>query len=83
MATLKPGIITTDIKNWDEAYSVKLQTDGKILVAGETYSSRTNVDLDVVLLRYNSNGSLDTTFDGDGIVTTDLGKSEYATSVIT
>ena len=32
-------------------------------------------------MRYNSNGSLDTSFDGDGKVTTDLGSSDIGTSV--
>ena len=40
-----------------------LQGDGKIVVAGYSHNGR---DDDAVLARYNTNGSLDTTFDGDG-----------------
>jgi uncharacterized delta-60 repeat protein len=55
------------------AYAIAIQPDGKILVAGES----TNVtNKDFALVRYHSNGSLDLTFDADGIVTTAIGKFE-------
>lgn len=44
-----------------------LQADGKIVGAGRSTSGINN---SIALLRVNSNGSLDTTFDTDGIVTT-------------
>ena len=68
------GQVTTNISaGFDEAHAVALQTDGKIVVAG-------GCDLnpyfasDFCLVRYNTNGSLDTTFGpgGTGIVTTDF-----------
>ena len=70
------GIVTTAISDWrDEARSVAIQSDGKILVAGES-------DGDFALVRYDTNGSLDTSFDGDGIVTTPIGiGGDYAYSV--
>ena len=61
-----PGMITTDIGSLDYGSSVTIQTNGKILIAG--YS-----DIGFALVRYNSNGSLDTTFSGDGKLTTDFG----------
>ena len=48
---------------------VALQADGKILVAGYAHNGSNN---DFALVRYNTDGSLDTTFDGDGKVTTDI-----------
>lgn len=55
------GKVVTSINNGsDIAYSVKLQQDGKIIVAGMTTSSITGKDF--VCIRYNSNGSLDSTF---------------------
>ena len=54
----------------DEAYSTAIQTDGKILVAG---SSRNGAYDDFAVVRYNPNGSLDTSFDNDGKVTTAIG----------
>ena len=44
----------------DYSYSVTVQPDGKILVAGQSYNGTNN---DFALVRYNSDGSLDTSFD--------------------
>jgi uncharacterized delta-60 repeat protein len=63
------GITTTQISDNCGAESVAIDAEGRIVVAGRT-SSLTNL---ATLARYNSNGSLDTSFDSDGIVTTDLG----------
>ena len=59
----------------DHGYSVALQSDGKIVVAGGTggYS--------FALARYNTDGSLDTSFDGDGRVTTAIGSSSVGYGV--
>jgi uncharacterized delta-60 repeat protein len=66
------GMVTTAIgTSNDGAYAIALQADGRILVAGYSYS--TNDDIAVV--RYNSDGSLDTSFSGDGMVTTTIGTS--------
>lgn len=48
--------------------AVALQPDGRIVVGGQ-YRSTVN-SRDFLLLRYLSNGTLDTGFDGDGIVIT-------------
>ncbi|MBK8812729.1 MAG: VCBS repeat-containing protein [Acidobacteria bacterium] len=45
------------------AYSIALQTDGKIVLGG----SPTSGNIDLTVIRFNTDGSLDTTFDGDGI----------------
>nr|MDZ8046441.1 DUF4347 domain-containing protein [Nostoc sp. DedQUE02] len=70
------GIVTTDIgsNTTDTAYSVSVQTDGKILVAGSSGSN-------FALVRYNSDGSLDTDFNITGKVTTDFGSTDIAYSV--
>ena len=59
------GIATTAIgTNSDDAgRAVAVQSDGKIIVAGTS-------DRDFAVVRYNSDGSLDTSFDTDGIATT-------------
>lgn len=46
-----------------------VQTDGKIVVAGQSFIGTKSVFL---VVRYNPNGSLDTTFDDDGKVFTDF-----------
>lgn len=53
----------------DNALAIGLQSDGKIILAG-FYSNGT--DQDIALARYNTNGSLDNTFDSDGKVTLDI-----------
>jgi uncharacterized delta-60 repeat protein len=74
------GIVTAAIRpNFYDYASVAIQSDGKILVGG---GSRDIAVLDFVLLRYNVDGSLDTTFDGDGIVTTSTGTTDdYAAAM--
>ncbi|PKK88115.1 MAG: hypothetical protein CVV64_20220, partial [Candidatus Wallbacteria bacterium HGW-Wallbacteria-1] len=68
------GIVITDLGSYEEAHAMALTSDGKIVVAGTDF----NADNDFLLLRYNSNGSLDTTFGTNGVVTTDTGVSELA-----
>jgi uncharacterized delta-60 repeat protein len=64
------GVVRTNIQGGeDRSRAVALQADGKIIVAGFTQSSQIALFL---VVRYNQNGSLDTTFDSDGIVTTDF-----------
>src|SRR5262249_45710538 len=69
------GTVTTffggDGLNGDEAHSVVVQTNGKLVVAGYT----TNLDdtTDFALARYNSNGTLDSTFGTGGKVKTNFG----------
>ena len=53
-----------------------LQADGKIVAVGYGGSSR-----DFALARYNPNGSLDTSFSGDGMQTTDFGGTDVAHGV--
>jgi uncharacterized delta-60 repeat protein len=60
------------------ASSVVIQPDGKILVAGGAFPLFTFLG-DFELVRYNRNGSLDTSFGNGGIVTTSFpGQGSYA-----
>jgi len=47
---------------------VSVQADGKIIVAGGSYTSIFPQEYFFSIAKYNPNGSLDTSFDGDGIV---------------
>ena len=69
------GIVTTDFAGQvDQANAVAVQPDGKIVVAGLATARRPiGADGDFALARYNADGTPDTSFGGDGIVTTDLG----------
>ena len=75
-------VVTSVNSGADKAFGVALQSDGKILVAGVTTSSTTGKDF--VLLRYNENGTLDSEFGTNGIITTDvqLGSDDEAHSIV-
>jgi uncharacterized delta-60 repeat protein len=61
------GIVTTQIGTLaDYIYSLAVQSDGKIIAAGESFSNEGDI---VALARYNPDGSLDSTFNEDGIIT--------------
>lgn len=78
------GIVTNDLgdPSQDLASSVTLQPDtgGKILVTGHTISEGASLE-DFFVARYNTNGSLDSSFSGDGMVMTDFGGVDVATSL--
>jgi uncharacterized delta-60 repeat protein len=75
------GRVTTDFVGLAElATAIAVQPDGKILVAGAVSQMATSFDF--ALVRYNSNGSLDSTFGSGGKVTTDFnGGLDSATSI--
>lgn len=70
------GRVTTDVNHYGYVAGVALQSDGKIVVAGDHLipgqSFFSPSIYDWVIVRYNANGSLDSSFDGDGIVVTDV-----------
>ena len=59
------GRVTTSIGNGgnDDNRSVAIQSDGKIVMVGETFNGHNN---DFAVIRYNTDGSLDTTFGDNG-----------------
>jgi uncharacterized delta-60 repeat protein len=75
------GKVSTDFAaNDDEAFAVALQTDGKIVVAGSSFSNGGTYDF--ALVRYNFDGSLDQSFGTGGKVATDFaGDSDEARAV--
>jgi len=58
------GKLTTNFGADDLCWGAALQADGKLVVVGERYVSGTSDK--IALARYNANGTLDTTFSGDG-----------------
>jgi uncharacterized delta-60 repeat protein len=68
------GFVTTNISEqpyeYQYAFSMMLQPDGKIVLAGGIDQEDSNPPRHTVLIRYNQNGSLDTSFGGTGIVRT-------------
>jgi uncharacterized delta-60 repeat protein len=67
------GRVTTDFNGTtDIAYAIALQPDGKLVVAGITYANNDYSNEDFAVVRYNANGSRDTSFGVNGKVTTDF-----------
>jgi uncharacterized delta-60 repeat protein len=74
------GRVTTSLGgSVDQASGVVVQDDGKLVVAG-SHDVLGGQYLQAVLARYDIDGALDSSLDGDGIVTTPLGFAA-ATSV--
>jgi uncharacterized delta-60 repeat protein/uncharacterized repeat protein (TIGR01451 family) len=74
------GVVKTDFGASDGASAIGIQTDGKIVVAG-TIDDPYSTDSDMGVVRYNSDGNLDSTFGISGMVTTDLGGSDAGRAV--
>lgn len=79
------GRVVNDISgvnNADRAFDAALQSDGKIVMAGDVFLGAPAY-YDFAVARFNSDGSIDNTFDGDGRVFTELvsGKHETAWKV--
>ena len=67
------GMVTTDIdRSTDIANAVAIQPDGKLVIVGQTYKNNDYSNEDFVVTRYNTNGTLDTTFGRGGKVRTDF-----------
>lgn len=85
------GLQTTDFGRGEDfdlgyseefhAQSVALQSDGKIIAAGYTLSPYRIIRSVFALARYNTDGSLDTGFSGDGMQQTGFGGKDRASSV--
>ena len=68
----KDGIVITTIGSFSAiSNAMKIQTNGKIVLAGYAFSSSSNYD--VAIARYNSNGILDVGFGAGGTVITPIG----------
>lgn len=71
------GIVITDfgVPFYEGASAVAIDSAGRIVVVGGSYTFATQRDFAVA--RYNPDGSLDTTFDGDGRVITPVSLTDY------
>ncbi|MEM7344047.1 MAG: hypothetical protein AAF485_07380 [Chloroflexota bacterium] len=63
------GVVTTSITEFDQAFGVAIQPDDKLVVTGLTSGGGNQT---FATIRYNKDGSLDTTFNNTGIVTTSI-----------
>ncbi|WP_171608959.1 T9SS type A sorting domain-containing protein [Limnovirga soli] len=69
-------VITTIAGAANEFLSVAVQSDGNIIASGY-YSPSGSGSVDAVLIRYKSNGTLDSTFGNNGIVITNIARWDY------
>ncbi|MEP7319765.1 MAG: hypothetical protein ABI921_13515, partial [Panacibacter sp.] len=82
------GIVTTDLlPNYQLYYAfprgMAIQPDGKIVITGSGYRDvGLYGDYDIFLARYNIDGSIDSSFGNNGIVTNDFGDDNESTSCI-
>lgn len=68
------GLVTTDFGDSDDqGYGMTSDASGRLIVAGASYRGATGYDFAVA--RYNTDGSLDTTFGGSGKVVTDFNQA--------
>ena len=75
--TFGGGVLSTDFGNSDDqALSMAVQSDGKIVAAGTSSGN-------FAVARYNADGSLDTTFNGTGKAIADFGSnSDYGSAMV-
>jgi uncharacterized delta-60 repeat protein len=74
------GIVTVDFTGGpDHAYDAVLQPDGKLILAGSAHSDGATR---FALARLTSNGVLDATFDGDGLLTIPFGSQDASASAV-
>jgi len=79
---LRSGSVLTNPGGIASATSVAVAPDGKILVAGSVQPGAFSSAADFALVRYNADGSLDTTFGTGGIVTTKLGDFDAGANTV-
>ncbi|MEZ6107154.1 MAG: LamG-like jellyroll fold domain-containing protein, partial [Pirellulaceae bacterium] len=73
------GVVTTSgLTGEFTGIDLKLQADGKIIVVG---TINDGADDDFAVLRFNTNGTLDTSFSGDGLATYDGGFADTLSGV--
>ena len=74
------GAVKTDVGGGDDfAENLAVDAQGRIVLVGRATSATI---LDLALVRYHPDGTLDSAFDGDGILTTDFhGRGEFGQDV--
>jgi uncharacterized delta-60 repeat protein len=75
------GKVTTDFSSgFDVVNDLAIQSDGKVVVVGSTFTIAAGSDF--ALARYDVNGSLDSSFDTDGKIITDFfGRNNIAWAI--
>jgi len=79
------GLVTTDFfGNTDGAFALDIRPNGKMIAAGASVKTWNRDSTDFALVRYNADGSLDTSFGANGKATADFfSSSDLAYAVLT
>lgn len=67
------GLFSIGSSTWEDAYASAIQEDGKILIAGRYYNGRS---WDFLIIRFNEDGSIDSSFGQKGYIAKDFGKDD-------
>ena len=74
------GIVTIDFGTADDrAREIAFDSDDKLVIVGKTGASGSS---NFVVMRYNSDGSPDTTFGTNGVVITDIGGNDRGRDIV-
>ncbi len=71
------GKLATGFGDYERAYDVEIQANGKIVTVG----SKSGSNYDFAIARYHADGSLDKSFDNDGKVIKGFGADDWALAV--
>ena len=67
------GLVTTDLGSTEDiAHAMTVQADGKIVLAGRTRNTLGGTDFDFAVVRYNADGTLDSSFGLGGVALGDF-----------
>jgi uncharacterized delta-60 repeat protein len=75
------GKVAINFRGFDVGWDLALQSDGKLVVVGKDDGEYGWQDDDFAVVRLNSDGTLDNSFDHDGKLSTGFGGDEWATAV--
>jgi uncharacterized delta-60 repeat protein len=75
------GKVITDFGHAETALGVAIDSQDRVVAVGESWNERSSDRTDAVVARYETDGSLDDSFAGDGKVRTTLGSQNGATAV--
>lgn len=75
------GIARVSVGPVDFAYALRIAPDDKVVVGGQTSSSPTGAGGDLLVFRLNTDGTLDSSFGTNGLVTQDFGGGEFVSDL--
>ncbi|HIA58805.1 MAG TPA: hypothetical protein EYO00_02770, partial [Gammaproteobacteria bacterium] len=74
------GLVITESDSIDQLQQIAIQPDGKVILGGTRFNGET---VDILIARYNEDGSIDQSFGNNGTVSIDIGtgSSDFLTDI--